>query len=209
MTRREQCPIVPTIECQLNCPYEDCLEPITYEEIKKQDSFDKEQSKPLLTDSQRRNKEKQKERSARYYQNNKEKVMEYNKSYYETHKEEIALKAAETRKTERYRVQNREQKRKYRAKYRDRCNEYQREYKRKKSTYIPPEERIYEFIKGYFIENQYAPSNKEIADGIGIKQQSDIKTYLYRLKEKGLVDGQIGKSRAFRMTCFDLVEKEI
>ena len=208
MTRREQCPIVPTIECQLNCPYEECFEPITYEEIKKQDSFDKEQSKPLLTDSQTRNKEKQKERSARYYQNNKEKVMEYNKSYYETHKEEIALKAAETRKTERYRAQNREQKRKYRAKYRDRCNEAQREYRKRKSIYVLPENKLYEFLKVYFKEKQYAPSSREMAEGIGLKSVNDIKTYLQRLKDRGLIEGEIRSARAFRLTCFELIEKE-
>lgn len=208
MTRREQCPIVPTIECQLNCPYEECFEPITYEEIKKQDDFDKEQSKPLLTDSQKRNKEKEKERSARYYQNNKEEVRERNKAYYETHKEEITLKVAEKRKTERYRAQHREYTRKYRAKHRDRYNEYQREYRKKKSTYVLPENKLYEFLKVYFKEKQYAPSSKEMAEGIGLKSTSDIKTYLQRLKDRGLIEGEIRSARAFRLTCFELIEKE-
>lgn len=209
MKRKKQCPPVPTIECQLNCPYARCdMEALTFEEIKRQDEFDKKENEAPITDAQRRNKEKQKIRSARHYQTNKEKIMQRSKAYIEEHKEEIALKAAETRKTERYRAQRREYARRYRAKHRDKYNEYQREYRRKKSTYVTPEEKVYEFIKGYFLENKYAPSNKEIAEGIGIKQPTDIKTYLLRLKDRGLVEGNIGVSRAFRMTCFDLVEKE-
>ena len=77
-----------------------------------------------------------------------------------------------------------------------------------KSTYALPENRLYEFLKAYFVEKQYAPSSKEMAEGIGLKSTSDIKTYLQRLKDKGLIEGEIGSSRAFRLTCFELTEKE-
>lgn len=209
MTRREQCPIVPTIECQLNCPYEECnMEDLTHGEIKRQDEFDRKESDLLLTNSQRQDKEKQKIRSAKHYQLHKEKVKQRNKKYKEVHKDEIALKAAETRTTEKYRAQRREYARRYRAKHHDKCNEYQREYRKRKSTYVLPENKLYEFLKMYFKENQYAPSSKEMAEGIGLKSTSDIKTYLQRLKDKGLIEGEIRSARAFRLTCFELIEKE-
>lgn len=208
MTRREHCPVVPTIECQLNCPYDECyMEALTLDEINRQDEFDKVESQSLITDSQRRNKEKQRVRSAKHYRENKEKIKQRNKEYKKAHKEEIDLRAAEIRKTERYRAQRREYARRYRDKHRDKCNEYQREYRRRKSTYVFPEDRLYEFLKRYFMEKQYAPSSKEIAEGIGVKSTSDVNNYLRRLKEKGLIDGEIGSPRAFRMTCFNLVER--
>ena len=108
-----------------------------------------------------------------------------NKKYKEVHKDEIALKAAETRTTEKYRAQRREYARRYRAKHHDKCNEYQREYRKRKSTYVLPENKLYEFLKMYFKEKQYAPSSKEMAEGIGLKSTSDIKTYLRGLKIKG------------------------
>lgn len=208
MTRRKKCPEIPTIECQLNCPYVDCkFDILTSEEIQRQDEFDKKESEPLLTDSQRLNIQKQKIRSAKHYQNHKEDILKRNKEYCKNHKEEIALKASERRNTDRYRAKKREYARVYRSQNRDKCNAYQREYRRKKSSYVSPEKRIYEFLKQYFIENQYAPSCKEIAEGIGLKNTTDINKYLLRLKDMGLIDGQIGSSRAFRLNCFDLVER--
>ena len=63
-------------------------------------------------------------------------------------------------------------------------------------------------MKVYFKEKQYAPSSREMAEGIGLKSANDIKTYLQRLKDRGLIEGEIRSARAFRLTCFELIEKE-
>ena len=46
---------------------------------------------------------------------------------------------------------------------------------------------IQKFCKQYFAENGYAPSVREIGDGVGLKSTSSVSEYLNEMKEKRLI----------------------
>ena len=50
------------------------------------------------------------------------------------------------------------------------------------------QQKIYDFIKKFIAENQYAPTMREIAKGVGLKSPSTVHGHLDRMKDKGYVD---------------------
>lgn len=47
---------------------------------------------------------------------------------------------------------------------------------------------IYDFIKGYIDQNQYPPTIREIATGVGLKSSSTVHGHLDRMRDKGYID---------------------
>lgn len=50
------------------------------------------------------------------------------------------------------------------------------------------EKEIFEIIKEYWAKHKHSPTNREIVRKSNINSTSTVMRYLYRLKEKGLID---------------------
>lgn len=71
-------------------------------------------------------------------------------------------------------------------------------------------EQIMEFIIGYFKEKGYAPTIREIGDGVGLKSTSSVDAHLRILVGEGKLETDEGKfrPRAFRVVGYEFVKKE-
>lgn len=73
-------------------------------------------------------------------------------------------------------------------------------------------EKIVEYIKGYIEEKGYAPSVREIGEGVGLKSTSTVHFHLSELFESGILetDEKEGTPRAIRLRDYEvvLVKKE-
>lgn len=58
---------------------------------------------------------------------------------------------------------------------------------------------IFEFIDQYIRENGYAPSVRDICDGVGVKSTSTVHTHLKRLEHQGRLTYETGKRRAIKL----------
>ena len=52
----------------------------------------------------------------------------------------------------------------------------------------PKQKLTLEFIKAYMAVKGYAPSYRNIAEGIGLKSKSNVHRLVHALKEQGLLD---------------------
>lgn len=58
---------------------------------------------------------------------------------------------------------------------------------------------IYDFIVSYIDENGYAPSVRDICDGVGVKSTSTVHAHLKRLETQGRLTYEGGKRRAIKL----------
>lgn len=64
-------------------------------------------------------------------------------------------------------------------------------------------ERVYNFLVGYIMENGYAPSVKEIADGTGLSSTNTVYCHLLKLEEEGKIQMKRGYSpRAIKVVGY-------
>lgn len=69
------------------------------------------------------------------------------------------------------------------------------------------EEKILEFCKEYFKQHGYAPSSREIGDGVGLGSTSSVNLHINRLYDLGLITSDHrGLPRAFRVVGMTIVE---
>ena len=54
---------------------------------------------------------------------------------------------------------------------------------------------IFEYIKRFVLENQYPPSVREIASGVGLKSSSTVHKHLMNLKQKGYINWKQDNTR--------------
>lgn len=66
----------------------------------------------------------------------------------------------------------------------------------------------YEYIKGYILENGYAPSVREIADGISLKSMSSAHAHIKAIENMGLITTKKGASRAIKLNGYEYIQKE-
>ena len=59
----------------------------------------------------------------------------------------------------------------------------------------PKQFQVYQFIRDYFSQFQGAPTEREIAEGIGIKSRGVVHRYVHALEDKGLLKVIPGKRR--------------
>ena len=59
----------------------------------------------------------------------------------------------------------------------------------------PKESKTYDYIKDYIVEYGYAPTESEIAKGIGIKSRGVVHRYVHAIAKKGLLKVTPGKRR--------------
>lgn len=71
-------------------------------------------------------------------------------------------------------------------------------------------DNVYEYCKDYFEENGYAPSNREIAKGVGLKSTSSVFYYMQKLFENGTFKTKHpGQPRAFGIVKeYESIEKK-
>lgn len=62
---------------------------------------------------------------------------------------------------------------------------------------------IYDFIVSYIDENGYAPSVRDICDGVGVKSTSTVHAHLKRLETQGRLTYEGGKRRAIKLVTED------
>ena len=66
--------------------------------------------------------------------------------------------------------------------------------------------KIYDFIKSYIQKNKYAPTVREISEGVGLKSTSTIHMHLSKLKYMGVLTYEEKKPRTIRILR-ELIEK--
>ena len=65
------------------------------------------------------------------------------------------------------------------------------------------EKDILDFIIRYMTENGFAPSNREIGDGVGLKSTASIKKYLDRLEINGKIKMNPYQPRAISVAGYE------
>lgn len=68
-------------------------------------------------------------------------------------------------------------------------------------------EKIYNFILRYIEEYGYAPSIREIAEGIGLKSTSSVHSHLKKLQEEGKIEIRGNSPRAIKVTDYEFTRK--
>lgn len=69
-------------------------------------------------------------------------------------------------------------------------------------------EKIYNFILKYIEEYGYAPSIREIAEGIDLKSTSSVHCQLRKLEEEGKIKMRGNSPRAIKLVDFEFVRKK-
>ena len=59
---------------------------------------------------------------------------------------------------------------------------------------------ILEFIRDFIKVNDFSPTLTEIADGVGLKSPSNVRSHLLLLQHDGMITCQNGKFRTIRLT---------
>lgn len=60
----------------------------------------------------------------------------------------------------------------------------------------PKQKEVFDFVKKYIDENEYAPSHNEIKEALNFKAQSNVAGLLEGLKERNWIDFIKHKSRS-------------
>lgn len=63
-------------------------------------------------------------------------------------------------------------------------------------------EKVYNFILQYTREYGYAPSIREIAEGIGLKSTSSVHSHLKKLQEDGKIEMRGNSPRAIKIAGY-------
>lgn len=65
-------------------------------------------------------------------------------------------------------------------------------------------EAVYEFICDYIKENSYAPSVRDIGQGVGLRSTSTVYSHLKRLADEGRIEMDPGKRRSVRVPALEV-----
>lgn len=68
-------------------------------------------------------------------------------------------------------------------------------------------EKVYNFILQYTREYGYAPSVREIAEGLGLKSTSSVHSHLKKLQEEGKIEMRRNSPRAIKVVNYEFVKK--
>ena len=73
----------------------------------------------------------------------------------------------------------------------------------RKKRITDKERRVFEFIKNYVDENNYAPTVREIQEEFGLKSTSTAHRYIITLSQKGLLERENNCNRAIRIAGYN------
>lgn len=68
-------------------------------------------------------------------------------------------------------------------------------------------EKVYSFILQYIEKSGYAPSIREIAEGINLKSTSSVHSQLRKLEEEGKIEMRKNSPRAIKVTDYEFTRK--
>lgn len=136
-----KCPIVPTIQCQLNCPYSECKKLITSSELRLSEQIDNDINPVPLPDDYRvrwarNNSERNKANKHRHYIDNYDSYKARREAYYQANKEDILTKQHEyyQRNKELINARDRDKKRERWAANPEYYRQKQRDYRARKKV---------------------------------------------------------------------------
>lgn len=68
-------------------------------------------------------------------------------------------------------------------------------------------DRVYDFIVKYTIEHLYAPSFKEICEGVELGSKASVFDYIHKLVDEGKIElGDFGQPRCIKLAGYQLVK---
>ncbi len=73
----------------------------------------------------------------------------------------------------------------------------------RKKRITDKERKVFEFIKNYVDENNYAPTVREIQEEFGLKSTSTAHRYIITLSQKGLLERENNCNRAIRIAGYN------
>lgn len=73
----------------------------------------------------------------------------------------------------------------------------------------PKQKEVHEFIVKYVKKHLYAPTIREICEGVGIASTSRVHAYLRILEAKGYIELKEHESRAIKIKGYRLVKNDI
>ena len=63
----------------------------------------------------------------------------------------------------------------------------------------PRQKQTLDFIRGYWEDNEYAPSYEEIREGINAKSKSSVASLIRKLEERGYIERVPNAARSIRL----------
>lgn len=69
-------------------------------------------------------------------------------------------------------------------------------------------QRIYEFLVEFMIKHGYAPSVREITDGVGLKSTSSVYAHLVHLETEGRIETKPYSPRAIKVVGYEYKKVE-
>lgn len=69
-------------------------------------------------------------------------------------------------------------------------------------------QKIYDYLIRYIKKCGYAPSVREIAEGVGLKSTSSVYCQLRKLEEEGKIEMRGNSPRAIKLVDFEFVRKK-
>lgn len=67
--------------------------------------------------------------------------------------------------------------------------------------------RIYDFLVDFITQNGYAPSVREICEGVGLKSTSSVFNHLMNLEFEGKIEMKDHSPRAIKVIGYEFVKK--
>lgn len=69
-------------------------------------------------------------------------------------------------------------------------------------------QKVYDYLIKYIKEYGYAPSVRELAEGVGLKSSSSAYNHLSKLEEEGKIEMRGNSSRAIKIVGYEFTEKK-
>lgn len=68
-------------------------------------------------------------------------------------------------------------------------------------------QKVYEYLIEYIKKHGYAPSVREIAEGVGLRSSSSAYNHLSKLEEEGKIEMRGNSSRAIKIVGYEFTKK--
>lgn len=68
-------------------------------------------------------------------------------------------------------------------------------------------QKVYDYLIEYIKDHCYAPSIREICDGVGLKSTSSVYEHLSKLEEEGKIEMRGNSPRAIKIVGYEFTQK--
>lgn len=69
-------------------------------------------------------------------------------------------------------------------------------------------QKVYDYLIDYIKEHGYAPSVRELAEGVGLKSSSSAYNHLSKLEEEGKIEMRGNSPRAIKIVGYEFVKEK-